>query len=175
MKTETKEVTFRHLKKGQKLDGWVIGNCTTMASAIVSDINQAYVSVLVWGERPDKIPSEGTMFKVDMSEDEFNIKYLQAATEIMKALNNKLSDYEIGYHEKWNAWIHYSPFEMAMDCHKHKIKVIGTCQNVPQAGRDSDDRDVGICVEDEDGDKFWCHASERFVRRMIDEYKYLIN
>lgn len=171
--TEKKYVTYRHLKKGQEICGYKSGGCDASFSAIIEEINPAFVKVLKWGKTPEEIPSEGTGFAVYMSEDEFRAKYRLEAINIMRALENKLDDYEIGYHEQWNSWISYDIYELARNCKENNIKIIGLCESVYQ--RYKDDKDIGICVEDEEGKKFWCHASERILSRMIKMYKHSID
>lgn len=173
METEKKYVTYKQLKKGQEIQGWENGNSSTLTSAIVKEINPAFVSVMKWGRFPEQIPAEDTKFIVYMNEEEFKNKYQQGAKDIIKALENMLCDYEIGSHEMWNSWVYYDPFQMAKACKKNKIRIIGLCENVYQ--RYENEKDVGICAEDEDGTKFWCHASEDYITRMIKVYKYLID
>ncbi len=169
--TEQKQVTYKHLKKDQEIHGWTTGNSTTMCTAIVKDKNPAFVLVLVWGERPEQIPSEGTMFSVNMTEVEIQRKYAKEAVKVVKAFHNKLADYEIGYHEMWNAWTGSDPYEFARNCRKHKLKILGVCENVWQPGR-NDDKYVGVCVVYEDGEKFWCHVSECIYSKITHKYKH---
>ena len=168
---KTKEVTYKHLKKGQKIHGTTRGNMYSSFLATVTDVNPAFVSVLMWDEKPEKIPSEETLFRVEMSEKEFREKYKQDAIAVMKGMVKELSSHEIGYHEQWNGWLHYDPFELGKNCRKYNLKVLGVCRDVWQ--RSGQDRNVGICVEEEDGTKYWCHASEHHVERMIRKFKYL--
>ncbi|MHB8061345.1 MAG: hypothetical protein ACYDG2_01740 [Ruminiclostridium sp.] len=169
--TEKKQVTYKHLKKEQEIHGWAIGNSTSMCTAIVKDKNPAFVSVLVWGERPEKVPSEGTMFIVDRTEQEIQRKYAIDAVKVVKAFHTKLADYEIGYHEMWNAWTGTNPYEFAQMCRNHKLTILGVCENVWQPSR-GNDRYVGVCVMDEDGDKFWCHVNMCTYDYITQEYKH---
>lgn len=170
--SETKEVTYKHLKKGQKIHGTTRGNTYSSFSATVVDVNAAFVTVLMWDKNPEKIPTEETLFLVEMSEEEFRKKYKQDAIAVMKGLSNELSYHEIGYHEQWNGWLQYDPFEMGKNCRKHKLKVLGVCRDVWQ--RSGQDKEVGICVEEKDGTKFWCHAAEDHVEYMMKKFKYLL-
>jgi uncharacterized pyridoxamine 5'-phosphate oxidase family protein len=112
MQTDIKKVTYKHLKKGQELKGWSKENCSVMGNAIVQEVNPAFVSVLMWNKYPEKIASEGTTFEIEMTEAEFQKKYMKEAKKIINALNNNLADYEIGYHENWNAWVYYDLEEL---------------------------------------------------------------
>lgn len=176
MTTEYKDVTYKHLKKGQQIHGHKLGSMASSYHGTIKDINPAYVTVLIFGTREEKIPSEEALFSVQMSEEEFRAKYHAEAVTIMKALQNKLANHEIGAHEMWNGWVSYDPYEMAKECKHHKLKVIGVCEDVWQRLKmfDTDDsKDIGICVE-EDNCKFWCHASESYIADMLEEYKELL-
>jgi hypothetical protein len=172
MDTEIKKVTYKHLKKGQEVRGWRIGNFSHGARATVQDINAAFVTLLVFGKRIEKIPAEESVFEIEMDEDEFKEKYKKEAAVILKALCNKFESYEIGPHEMWNGWMRYNIFELARECIEHKLKVIGICESIWQRG---DSEDISICDEDKDGNKFWCHADKYYIMREIDKYKDLLD
>ena len=64
---EVKYVTYKHLKKGQKIRGVKTGNTRDWFIGNVTRINDAYVRVSMWGPYGDNdYPSEGTLFMVEM-------------------------------------------------------------------------------------------------------------
>lgn len=172
-----KYVTWRSLKKGQKIHGHKRGFSCSGYRAVVESANAAFVTVLKWGRDREQISSEETMFEVEMTEEEFQAKYATEAMEVMKALQNRLPEYEIGCHEMYNAWISYDPYEMAAECKDKKMKVVGICEEItPKRNLFCPDfiLDIGICAEYEDGDRIWCHAHKEYVDRMFEEYGHLV-
>lgn len=174
MVRKRKYVTWRSLKKGQEIHGYKQGHCTCGFYAVVESTNAAFVTVLKWGTDEEKIPAEETMFEVDMTEEEFKSQHAKGAAEVIKALQNRLAKYEIGYHEMWNAWISYDPYEMAAECQDHKIKVVGVCYDITAKnalfGIDFI-LDIGICAEYSNGERFWCHASRKYLDDMLADYE----
>lgn len=173
MAHKTKEVTWRHLVKGQILHGWKYGNSTTMARATVVSVNVANVSVMVFDTRPQDIPSEGTMFEVEMTEEEFRKVHLNGAVGVVRALRNNLAEYEIGYHEMYNGWISYDPWEMAANLKEKKMKLVGICRSIiPKTGLfDGEKYDIGLCAEYlEDGTRFWCHTSSNIINSILKRH-----
>lgn len=176
MVRKTKYVTWKSLKKGQEIRGYKRGSLTSGFRAVVESANVAFVTVMKWGTTREQISSEETMFEVVMTEEEFKAMYTNGAKEVMKALQNKLAEYEIGYHEMWNAWITYDPYNMAAECQDKKLKVVGVCYDITPKRNMFDVNlilDVGICVEYSDGDRFWCHASRESLDRMFELYENL--
>lgn len=174
MVRKRKYVTWKSLKKGQEIHGYKRGTLTSGFYAVVESANVAFVTVLKWGTDEEKIPAEETMFEVDMTEDEFKSKYAKGAAEVIQALQNLLAEYEIGYHEMWNAWISYDPYEMAAECQDKKIKVIGVCNDITPKHIMFDPDfilDIGICAEYSDGERFWCHASRKYLDDMLSDYE----
>ena len=174
MFSKSKYVTWRSLKKDQKIHGYKRGNSRSFFKAVVKSTNAAFVTVLKWGTEEEKIPAEETMFEVDMTEEEFKSQHAKGAAEVIKALQNLLAEYEIGYHEMWNAWIRYDPYEMAASCQHHKFKVVGVCNDItPKHNMFDHDLilDIGICAEYSDGERFWCHASRKCLDDMLAEYE----
>lgn len=174
MVRKSKFVTWRSLKKGQKIHGYKQGNRRSFCSAVVESANAAFVTVLMWGTDEEKISAEETMFEVDMTEEEFKSQYANGAAEVIKALQNRLAEYEIGYHEMWNSWISYDPYEMAAECQDQRIKVVGVCDDItPKRNMFDSDfiLDIGICAEYSDGERFWCHASRKYLDDMLADYE----
>lgn len=68
---EYKKVTYRDLKKDQKIGGYILENRITSITAYIKDITPAYVSVDKWrhGGEVEKNDSR-SLFLVPMSEDE---------------------------------------------------------------------------------------------------------
>lgn len=169
---DTKTVTYKQLKPGQAIEGWNEGGMCHMARAIVKNVNPAFVTMMVFGTREEKVRSD-CMFTVELSDEEVKAKYHETAKAVVKNIQTKLQQYEIGYHEMWNAWCSFDPYEMATYCVKEKIKVIGYCADiVPKIAMFSGDTlDIGVCAEYEDGEKFWCHARLSDLEQMVERFE----
>lgn len=113
--TEEKYVTYRHLKKGQEISGAKQGNFWHSFKGYVKEVNTAYVILELWnpGGPEERFPSEETLFGIEMTEGEIKEKYNQMAGTVVKAIQNRLENYEIGYHEMFNSWLSSDPWEMA--------------------------------------------------------------
>lgn len=173
---ESKEVTWRNLKKGQEISGYTLGGCIRMFTGFVKDANPAYVTISAWSMngKEERVSSEA-MFSVKMTEEEFRKKYESKAKEIVRNIQKRLNHDEIGYKEMWNSWLYGDPYEMAADCSKHGMTVVGHCRDItPKKSWMGDDvLDVGVCCEYEDGERFWCHFRSGDIARMLNRYKHL--
>lgn len=173
---EKKKVTYKQLKIGQEIKGTVSGYCSSSFSAIVKDINPAFVTVLVWGTRKEKISSEA-MFEVEMTDDEIAEKYREQAKEVLKGIQNTLHKDQIGYHEMWNSWLYAGTvYEIASYCVKDKMKIVGHCTEIhPKTAMFSGDiLDIGVCAEYEYGERFWCHYRSSDLARLLKRNKELL-
>lgn len=173
--TEEKYVTYRHLKKGQEISGAKQENSWHSFKGYVKEVNAAYVILELWnpGGPEERFPSEETLFGIEMTEEEIKEKYNQMAGTVVKAIQNRLENYEIGYHEIFNSWLSSDPWEMAQACVKKNLTIIGSCYNIPpkHAMFSGELLDVGICAEDEAGDRFWCHFKSDSVEVMKRRYE----
>ena len=172
MVQNTKYVSWRALQKGMEIRGYKQEGRTCFCHGIVESANAAFVTILLWGEKPEQIPSEETIFEVEMSREEYMQIHKTGAIEVMKALQINLSEYEIGNHAMDNGWIRYDPYEMAARCKDRGIRIIGVYRGLPQVRKHH--VDVGICCEREDGSKFWCHGSALLLEGMLEQFKDLL-
>lgn len=173
---EDKLVTYKHLTVGQEIRGTEGEGTSSSFSAIVKSINPAYVTVEMWrkGGKEERIDTS-LMFRVEMSEKEFEEKYREKAKEVITGIQNKLHSDQLGYHEMWNAWLYGTPYEIASYCVKNSMKVIGHSTDItPKIAMFSGDTlDVGVCAEYEDGERIWCHYRSEDIKNMIEQYKEL--
>lgn len=173
---EYKNVTFRQLKVGQEIKGTKLRNCSSGFSAIVKDVNSAFVTVLMWGENEKKINSEA-VFQVEMTDFEIKEKYRESAKAVLRGIQNTLHKDQIGYHEMWNSWLYAGTiFEVASHCVKEKIQIVGHCKEIyPKTAMFSGDvLDIGVCAEYEDGERFWCHYRSSDLTELLEENKELL-
>lgn len=172
---ENKKVTWRCLSVGQQVEGWSQANTSHSAIATVAAMNPAFVTLMVFGTQETRVPSEETMFEVKMTEEEFHQKYQTAAVEIVRAVQQVLPRDFIGYHEMWNAWVSYDPYEMAAACKEHELKVIGHCTDVTPKHNLIDSsvvQDIGICAEyEKGGDRIWCHWSTKDLNYLLSRWE----
>lgn len=175
---ENKLVTYKHLAIGQEIKGTEYEGCSRSFSAIVKSINPAFVIVEMWrkGGEEQKIDSS-LMFKVEMSEEEFEEKYRDKAKEVITGIQNKLHGDQLGYHEMWNAWLYGTPYEIASYCIKNNMKVVGHSTDItPKIAMFSGDTlDAGVCAEYEDGERIWCHFRTEDINKMLECYSELVN
>ena len=170
---EYKQVTWKQLTIGQEILGTVEPGRWCSWKGYVKSINPAYVTVAMW--KPDgkeEQISSSVMFDVEMTDDDFKAKYYKQARELYKNIQNRLAAYEIGTHEMWNLWISCDPYEMAQYEIKYKFKVIGYCTDIiPKTSWLGNILDIGICMEYEDGERYWCHSSMYDLNAMLEDYK----
>lgn len=173
---ENKLVTYKHLTVGQEIKGTEDGGCSSSFSAIVKSINPAYVTVEMWRKGGDeKKIDTSLMFRVEMSEKEFEDKYRDKAKEVIAGIQKKLHGDELGYHEMWNAWLYGTPYEIASYCVKNNMKVIGYSSDIiSKLTYYGETLDVGVCAEYEDGERLWCHYKSEDIKKMVEQYKDLI-
>lgn len=171
---ENKRVTYKNLKAGQKIKGTEYENRTSGFTAYVKDVNSAFVTVEMWRQGGDekKIDSR-SIFLIPMTEDEIIEKYNAAAGKIIEAIRNPMHRDEIGEKEMWNVWLSSNPWEMAQKCKMKKVTVIGHCRDItPKHAMFSGDvLDIGVCAEDEDGYRFWCHFRSEYIAAMVKRYQ----
>lgn len=176
--TEQKTVTWRNLQLGQEIQGYKEGNRSSGFRAYVKDTNSAFVTVEMWrkGSGEEKRISSDAMFCVEMTYEEFKAKYFNKAKEVMKNIQTKLHYDEIGPHDMWNAWLSYDPYEMAQYCVQHNLTIVGHCTDImPKISMFSGETlDVGVCVECEDGERFWCHWKMQDINELIADYPELL-
>lgn len=171
---ERKKVTYKHLKIGQEINGTERENSSSGFTAYVKDINPAYVTVEMWKQGGDerKIDSR-SLFLISMTEDEIIEKYNKAAGKIIEAIQNPMHHDEIGEKEMWNVWLSSNPWEMAQLCKAKKVTVLGHCRDItPKHAMFSGDLlDIGVCAENEDGYRFWCHFHSGYIDTMKKRYE----
>lgn len=169
----TKEVTYKHLRVGQKIEGVKTGGTYEGFTGYVDEINPAFVTVAMWRVDGRKVKySTGHIFVVEMTEDEYRERWNKKAGEIVKALQNRMSLDEIGGHSMYNAWISTNLWEMAEACERKKLHLLGYCPDIPSRHSVSGYLlDIGFCVETEEGDRFWCHARSSNLETITRRYQ----
>lgn len=171
---EDKKVTYKHLKIGRRINGTEYEKTRCGFTGYVKDINSAYVTVEMWrqGGEERKVDSR-SIFLIPMTEEEIIEKYNKMAGKIIEAIQNRMHRDEIGEKEMWNAWLSSNPWEMAQLCKNKKITVIGHCRDIaPKHAMFSGDvLDIGVCAEDEDGYRFWCHFRSDYITTMKKNYQ----
>lgn len=171
---ENKRVTYKNLKAGQKINGTEYENRTSGFTAYVKNVNPSFVTVEMWRQGGDekKIDSR-SLFLIPMTEDEFIEKYNAAAGKIIEAIQNPMHRDEIVEKEMWNVWLSSNPWEMAQKCKMEKVTVLGHCRDItPKHAMFSGGiLDIGVCAEDENGYRFWCHFRSEYIVAMAKRYQ----
>lgn len=169
----TKEVTYKHLRVGQKIKGVKTGRYYEGFTGYVEEINPAFIMIAMWriGGRKVKYSTDH-IFVVEMTEDEYRERWNKKAGEVVKALQNRMSLDEIGGHSMYNAWISTNPWEMAEACERQKLHLLGYCLDIPARHSVSGDLlDIGLCVETEEGNRLWCHARSSYLEILARRYQ----
>lgn len=170
---EYKRVTYCHLKKGQKIHGVEEEGCYSSFIGYVKEANAAFVVVEMWnpGGKEERLNSRA-WFLIPMTDEEIRQKYNAKAGEVVKNIQQTLTSDEIGYHEMYNAWLSSCPWELAQKCVQKKLTILGHCRDIiPKTAMFTGEKlDVGVCVEDEDGDKFWCHFKSEYIQVLKRKY-----
>lgn len=170
--TENKQVTYKNLKKGQKISGIESLNSSSGFSAYVKEINPAFVTVEMWhpGGREEKINAD-VMFLIELTEEEIREKYNEKAKDAVRNIQTVMLRDEIGYHEMCNGWLSNNPWELAQACVRQNLTILGHCRDIiPKTAMFSKDKlDVGVCAET-DGDRFWCHFRSEDIRVLVRRY-----
>ncbi len=164
MKTHTKYVPWRQLKIGQEIKGVKYENTLSSFQGFVRAKNIDKVVIAMWqpdSDQTKQFDARTTSFEVPITEAEFRRNNNPMARKCVKALETKLTLDRIGYHEMANSWLSNDPWELACELRTRKYKLIGICTEIqpkrPLFDPDGDPLDIGICCEDADGDRFWCH------------------
>lgn len=171
---EKKRLTADEMQIDQKFLCYIIKNrCCMPWMCYVKEIKDDCV-VIYDKTRPnlgsEEIPKTA-IFEVELSEEEYNEKYYDAAKEIYKILSGGEYLGDRGYHEMWNAWIGCSCQEMYNNLREEKLTLIGWFWLSKVKHGFFSDCDIGIIAEDENGDRFWCHWDKDSIDTMCLLYK----
>ena len=171
---EEKQVTYKYLKKGQKISGIRSANSSSGFTAYVKEVNPAFVTVEMWnpGGREDRINSDA-MFLIELTDEEIRDKYNEKAKDVVQNIQTVMLRDEIGYHEMYNTWLSSDPWELTQACISQKLSILGHCRDIiPKKAMFTGDKlDAGVCVEDEDGDRFWCHFRSGDIQVLVRRYE----
>jgi hypothetical protein len=172
--TEEKQVTYKHLKKGQKISGIKYMNTSSGFTAYVKEVNPAFVAVEMWnpGGREEKINSDA-VFLIELTDEEIREKYNGKAKDVVQDIQKVMQRDEIGCHEMYNAWLSSNPWELAQACVRQKLSILGHCRDIiPKTAIFSGDKlDIGVCAEDENGERFWCHFRSESINALVRRYE----
>lgn len=107
--------------------------------------------------------------KEDWYKNQFNIKDQKDQLNLMGLFNN-MYDCGDAYHEEWNAWIGADWYEMAFNLREEDFILVGISPapwNVDYIFGEGNS--VAFVCENENGIRFWCHGSKRWVEDMRSE------
>ena len=176
MMTDEKEVSYKKLKPYDKVCGYYIdGAGYRYSDFVVVDSSIAGVWLKhAFDNDDDKAfkVSTDAKFYVPLSLEEYRIKYDAGAKKLLDALENKVSSLDIGPHEMWNGWTDVDIWDFAKNLKEEDLTVIGVCYDIiPKEIVPDLPLDVGVCVEDEIGERFWVHYASKWIADMREEYK----
>ena len=169
MTNETKKIPIKQMKKGDTFhtlytnDGWI-----RMADFQIIEISGIFAKISAYG-REETISTENCFAGVSLTRAELENKYSNEISKLKIKLSNKMSNTDnIGQHEMWNGWISGDLVEMAQACVKNNLNIIGYFQlSEPKPLVDKIFLDIGIVAEDNNNNRFWCHASKSWFEEII--------
>ena len=169
-----KMVRAGELKVGDEFHGYKTGRISCGGVGFVSKITPTEVVFHKW-EKDGALNSvditDDLLFEVPMSYKEFNAKYARQAEETYKLLHNKLSLDQIGDHEMNNSWLSSDIYSLAANIEKKNCTLIGICTEIHvKTSFFGTVLDIGVCLEEEDGERFWCHWSSEALESMFRLY-----
>ena len=169
MTNEIKKIPIKQMKKGDTFhilytnDGYI-----HMADFQIIEISGIFAKISTYG-REETISTENCFVGVPLTRAELENKYSNEISKLKIKLANKMSNTDdIGQHEMWNSWISGDLVEMAQACVKNNLNIIGYFQlSEPKPLVDKVFLDIGIVAEDNNNNRFWCHASKSWFEEII--------
>lgn len=169
MTNEMKKIPIKQMKKGDTFRILYTNDGTVrIADFKIIEICGIFAKISAYG-REETISTENCFVDIPLTKEELENKYNNEISELKVKLAHKMSNTDnIGKHEMWNGWISSDLIEMAQACAKYNIKIIGYFQlSNPKRLVGKTFLDIGIVAEDNNGSRFWCHASKRWFKKII--------
>lgn len=118
------------------------------------------------------LSTEGLMFEVPLTEEEYRGKYEARAQEIMQVLTaDPLSPLSWDDHTMDNAWIDCDIWDFAAACEDQHVKVLGWFPLESVKHGWFQEYDIGIVGQDTDTDEiFWTHYNSEWIKDMEEWY-----
>lgn len=174
MNRETKTLTADEVKPNQEFLCYRIKNlCSMPCVNYIKEVKEDGV-IIYDKQRPhlgDEKISRDAVFEVYLTDKEFDNKYRNAAKEIYDILSGSEYVGDPGRHEMYNGWLGRTCQELYRNLNKENWKLIGWFYLQAIKHGWFVDSDIGIIVEDETGERFWCHYSKESIDRMCVVYK----
>ena len=95
-----------------------------MACATVKAKNAAFVTLLVFDTHEEKVPSEDTLFRVEMSDGEFRRTYRKEAEQLIANIQIKVTVYDICTKETTNTCLTDDTSKTAAEAKQTKSHVL---------------------------------------------------
>ena len=171
---ETKALTADQLRPNQEFKSYKLGKAVSIPwrhyikeikddCVIIYDKNRPYAG--------EQSVSRSAIFEVYIAPEEFNLKYKEPAKEIFEILSGREYVGEVGQHEFDNSWLGSTCQELYNNLKNQNFKLIGWfwLQSVKHGF--FNDCNIGIIVENETGDRFWCHYTKQGIDVMCELYE----
>jgi hypothetical protein len=118
--------------------------------------------------------NQGIKIEIPMTQEEIKIRDFDKAKEIAQNLKHEMYNCGDAYHEMWNGWIGTDPYELAQNAKEYNLIILGYFKlEQPKITYAGTILDIGVVVEDEDGDRFWCHAKKVWFDDWEEKYPEL--
>lgn len=165
--TETKYIPFPELKVGMEIRSYKKGCTESFCHQEVKSIKKNSVT-LSWGETLEN--ASDYMFSVELTGEELEEKYKDTIQEIKEALNHDLGQVD-GYHEMNNTWLYAGGLaEIASSLNEHNLRIIGYATlSVPKHSMFGSLLDIGVVAEYNDGERVWCHCSNKHRKLFLGD------
>ena len=174
-KESKKWLTFEQLIPGQKIV-WYKSEGKLISPAY-SFIKAVEDNTLILTSKFDKssmirltLPAN-TLFEVYLSEEEFTNKYHELSKPLYEILKGPEYIGDKGYHSMDNSWLASSLEELYYNLSLESFKLIGWF-SLPEIKHGFfDDSDIGIILENSEGERFWCHFKKQSIDWMTAKYE----
>lgn len=171
---ETKTLTADQMRVDQRFETYIVGNRSTMTwKDCIKEIRDDCI-VIYDKSRPtlgsEEIP-RNALFEVELTAEEFNTKYREAAKGIYEILSGSEYIGDHGYHEMYNGWIGQNCQWLYKNLQEESLQLVGWFWLSEIKHGWFDDCDIGIIAEDKDGERFWCHYSKESIDQMCEMYR----
>lgn len=173
---ETKKwLTISQLKAGQEIAWYKSeGKYISPAYSVIKEINN---NTLILTNKFDKSStdslnlSDNVLFEVYLTEEEFINKYHPLSNPLYDILKGPEYIGDKGHYDADNSWLACSLEELYYNLSLRNFKLIGWF-SLPEIKHGFfDDYDIGIIIEDNSNERFWCHFKKQSIDWMIAKYE----
>lgn len=167
---DRKKISFEDLKVGMEIKSYRKNRWCLCSDLFINKIEGTTISFNNKWNEPCRILEDADqyVYEVELTDEEIADKYHSDVEILKEALNNQLAAVD-GCHEMYNGWLYAGSLtEVASKLREEKMTVIGYATLIqPKTSWFGELLDIGVVAEYEDGDRIWCHASDKFRKQLL--------